>query len=132
MWWLLVFVEPGREGRDMIEVMAVGLALQYVARSELVGKAFNGVFRKKVGFRRRLGLLEDVVPEILGLLQDLVEGQLTVLQEEAVIKLIEGDVLNPGVRRLLTAESNTKGKPPIVGIYVSDNVFDRPFVGCAG
>jgi len=116
----------------MIEVMAIGLALQYVARSELVGNAFNGVLGKKFGFRRRLGLLEDVAPEILGLMEDFVEGQVTVLQEEAVIELIQGDVFNPGVRRLLTAESKTKGKPPIVGIDVSNNVLDRPFVGCAG
>lgn len=72
----------------MITVMAIGLALQHVARSELVGKAFNGALGKKVGFRQRLRLLEDVVPEILGLMEDLVEGQITVLQEEAVIELI--------------------------------------------
>ena len=116
----------------MIKVMAIGLTLQYVARPELVGNAFNGVFGKKIGLRRRLGFLEDLVPEILGLTEDLVEGQLTVFQEEAVIELIQGDVLNPGVGRLLAAESKTKGKPSIVGIDVSDNVFDRPFVGCAG
>lgn len=128
----MVFVEPGRKGRDMIKVMAIGLALQHVARPELVGNTLNGVFGKEVGIRLRLSLLEDAGPEILGLKEDHVERQIAIFQEEAVIELIQGDVLNPGVRGLMAAQSKTKGKPPIVGIDVSNNVLDRPFARCAG
>jgi len=114
----------------VVEVVAIRLALEYVARPEWVCNSLDALLRKQKVFCLGLDFLEDMTPELLGLGKDLGEGQVAILLVESVIELIQREVLDPGGGRLQAAECEAKPKPTIVRVDVSDDVLDGPFALC--
>ena len=85
----------------MIVVVAVRFALQELERYYVIRNTFHAVSPEEIGFRVGLDLVDQVLEDSVRVREDLVGIAVGDLLVENRVKLIETDIVEPDLGRLL-------------------------------
>jgi hypothetical protein len=85
----------------MIVVMAVRLALQELGRYYGIGNTFHVVSPEEIGFGVSLDFIDQVLEHSVRVQEDIVGIAVGDLLVEYSVKLIEADIVEPDLGRLL-------------------------------
>jgi len=110
----------------VIVVVPIRFALQDLERYYVIRNTFHAVSPEEIGFGVLLDCVDQVLEHSLRVQEDIVGIAVGDLLVEYCVKLIEADIVEPNLRRLLQPHRKAEGQPSVILGNVGDNILDGP------
>ena len=107
-------------------VVAVRFTLQELERYYVIRNTFHAVSSEEIGFGVGLDFVDQVLENLVRVQEDIVGIAVGDLLVEHCVKLIQAEIVEPDLGRLLQPHRKAEGQPTVILGDVGDNILDGP------